>query len=432
MTDIIKKILAEKKQLVENFISLSVLQLANYLLPLVTVPYLVRVLGPENYGHVTFAQAFIQYFVIATDYGFNLSATRKISVYRDNKEKVTSIFSSIMLIKFTFMVISLLLMLFIVFAIAKFKAYWYIYFFSFGIVAGNVFFPTWFFQGMESMKYITVLNVISRLLFTIAIFIFIKTQADFLYVPVFNSMGAILAGILSLLIIFKHFGVYPRKVPVSSVVEELKDGWHAFISTMAISLYTISNTFILGLFTNSTIVGYYSAAEKLIKAVQGLLTPVSQAVYPYISKLAGESREKAIVFIRKTFWLIGAGTLLISLTIFIFAGAIVRLVLGEQYLSSIIVLKILAFLPFIVGLSNVFGIQTMLTFQINKPFSRILIAGGIINIILAVILAPLYNHIGVSISVLTTEIFITVTMFLYLNFKGIKIMAGKIVKQGES
>jgi len=192
---------------------------------------------------------------------------------------------------------------------------------------------------------------------------------------------------------------------------------------VAISLYTTSNTFILGLFTNNTIVGYYAAAEKIIKAIQGLLNPISQTVYPYISKLASESKERALNFIRKLVKIVGGISFVISFSIFIFADFVVNILLGSQYQQSIIVLRILAFLPFIIGLSNIFGIQTMLTFNLKQAFSKILISAGLLNIVLALILAPLYQHIGISIAVLTTEIFVTLSMFFYLKRKGIKIFA---------
>ena len=411
-----------RKRLFSNFLSLSFLQVANYIFPLITLPYLVRVLGPEKFGLIAFAQAFIGYFQILTDYGFNLSATREISIHRDNKEKVSEIFSSVIVIKFFLLLISLLIMSIIVFSFEKFRQDWQIYYLTFGVVLGNVLFPVWFFQGIEKMKYITFLNILTKLIFTVAIFLFVRQASDYLYVPLLNSIGFVVAGVLSLQIVFRGFGVKLYFPKLESLKHQLREGWYIFISTVAISLYTISNTFILGLFTNNTIVGYYSAAEKIIRAVQSLLGPISQTVYPYISKGAVESKEKALNFIRKLVYIIGSGSLFLSLLIFIFATQIVNIILGSQYQQSIVVLRILAFLPFIIGLSNIFGIQTMLNFNFEKAFSNILIFAGIINITLAFIFVPLFKHIGISISVLITEIFITVVMFIYLKLKGVKII----------
>lgn len=412
-----------RKRLAENFISLSALQVVNHLLPLITLPYLVRVLGPEKFGLVSFAQAFIGYFIILTNYGFDLSATREISINRENKAKVSEIFSSVMTAKFLLGIFSFMILAVSLVFIPKFKSDWLIYIFTFGMVLDGILFPVWFFQGMERMKYITFLNITAKAIFTVCIFIFIREAADYVYVPLINSMGYLVAGGLSLRIVSKNFGVRYNLPSIAAIKYQLKEGWYIFISQMATSLYSVSNTFILGLFTDNTIVGYYSAAEKLIRAVKGLLTPISQTVYPYISKLATESKQRTLNFIRKLVVIVGSGSFIISLLIFILATPIVNLVLGSQYQSSIIVLQILAFLPFVVGLSNIFGIQTMLTFNLKKAFSKILVSAGLLNVILAVILAPLYQHIGVSIAVLTTEIFVTLSMFSYLNRKGIKILS---------
>jgi len=417
----------DKKRLFENFISLSVLQGANYILPLITLPYLVRVLGPEKFGLIAFAQAFIQYFNILTDYGFNLSATREIAIHREDKEKVSEIFSAVMIIKFGLLLLSLIILTIIVFSFKKFRQDWLIYYLTFGMVVGQALFPMWFFQGMEKMKYITFLNITAKLIFTVSIFIFVHKVSDYIYVPLINSLGFLVAGGLALWIVYKNFKLIFKYPSLKQLKYQLKEGWYIFISTVAISLYTISNTFILGLFTNNTIVGYYSAAEKLIKAVQGLLAPISQTIYPYISKLVSESKESGIKFIQKITFLIGGISFILSLFIFVFASSIVGIVLGDKYVESVPVLRILAFLPFIIGLSNIFGIQTMLTFNYKKAFSNILICASVINIVLAFILVPFYQHIGISVSVLISEIFVTVAMFLYLQLKGIKILEGKIV-----
>jgi len=417
----------DKRRLLENFLSLSVLQGANYVLPLITLPYLVRVLGPEKFGLIAFAQAFIQYFNILTDYGFNLTATREISIHREDKAKVSEIFSSVMVIKLGLLMVSLVILTVIVFSFKKFCQDWAIYYLTFGKIVGQVLFPVWFFQGMERMKYITFLNITAKLIFTIFIFIFVHKISDYIYVPLLNSLGFLIAGIIALWIVFKDLGLVFKCPNVRQLKHQLKEGWYIFISTVAISLYTISNTFILGLFTNNTIVGYYSAAEKLIKAVQGLLTPVSQTIYPYITKVVSKSKEKGIKFIQKITLLIGGVTFVLSIFIFVFASLIVDIILGNKYVESVPVLRILSFLPFIIGLSNIFGIQTMLTFDYKKAFSNILISASIINIILAFILVPYYQHIGISVSVLISEIFVTVSMFLYLKLKGVRILEGKIV-----
>jgi len=425
----LKNLLATEARgrLFENFFSLSFLQVANYIFPLITLPYLVRVLGPEKFGLISFAQAFTGYFMILTDYGFNLSATREIAIYREDKEKISEIFSSVMVIKFFLFLLSLGIMSGIVFTFEKFRQDWEIYYLTFGMVLGQVLFPIWFFQGMERMKYITFLNILAKLIFTIAIFVFVRKVGDYLYVPLLNSLGFIVAGVLGLWIIFKDFGIEFRMPSWEGIKYQLKEGWYIFISTVAISLYTISNTFILGLFTNNTIVGYYSAAEKIIKAIQGLLGPISQTIYPHVSKLMYESKEYGIKFLRKVTLLIGSFSFVLSLIIFIFADLIVGIVLGSQYTESVIVLRILAFLPFIIGLSNIFGIQTMLTLNFRKAFSNILISASFLNLVLAFILVPSLKHIGISISVLISEIFVTLSMFIFLRSKGIKILEGKIV-----
>lgn len=404
-----------KKRLAENFISLSALQALNYLLPLITLPYLVRILGPEKFGLISFAQAFIGYFIILTDYGFNLSATREVSINRENKEKVTEIFSSVITIKFLLGLLSLSILILMLVLIQKFRTDWLVYLFSFGMVLGNILFPVWFFQGMERMKYITILNIVSKGIFTICIFIFIRMASDYLYVPLINSLGYLVAGGLSLGVVFKKLEVKFAFPTTESIKRQLKEGWYIFVSTVSISLYTTSNTFILGLFTNNTIVGYYSAAEKIVRAVQGLLTPVSQTVYPYISKLATESKKKALGFIRKLVKLVSSGSFVISLLIFIFSAPIVNIVLGSQYQQSIIVLRILAFLPFIIGLSNIFAVQGLYAFNFQWVVPRFVVPISFFHIFLLLTLTHFYSLVGTAIAVIITEILITIFSVKYYS-----------------
>lgn len=410
------------KRITGNIISLFSLQGVNYLLPLITFPYLTRVLGPEKYGLIAFAAAFIVYFQILTDYGFNYSATREISINRDNNEKLSKIFSSVLSAKFLLMILSFILMSMVIFSFDKFKTHWELYYFTFGLVIGNLLLSPWFFQGMEKLRYISLLNIIAGLIFTISIFIFIRESSDFIYVPLINSIGSIIVGILSMKIILKDFNVKLVLPSLRDIKIQLKEGWHIFISTVAISFYTTSNVFILGLFASTVVVGYYSVAEKIVYMALGLINPVSQSIYPHISSVANKSKEDAIGFIKKIAIYMMLFTLFLSVLLLFAAGFILTILAGPQYYSSIIVLQILSFIPLMVGLSNIFGIQTMLTFNYKRAFSSITIVSSLLNIILALILVPIYQEIGTSVAFLVTETLVTSSMYFYLRKKGIKLI----------
>lgn len=420
--------MSDTKRLISNFLSLSSVQIANYILPLITVPYLVRVLGPEKFGLIAFSQAFISYFSLLTDYGFNLSATREVSIYRDNTEKISDIFFSVMFIKTLIMSISFISLCIIVFTIAKFSEEWLLYLITFGQVFGAVLFPAWFLRGIERMKEIAVLNLITKAIFTVAIFIFIRSRSDYLILPLINAVSSLIAGVLGLWIILHKIAIPLKPPSLNEIRHQLRDGWHVFVSTVAISLYTTSNTFILGIFTNNTIVGYYSAGEKIIRAALNLLGPLSQTIYPHISKLASESREAALNFLRNLIKLVGGITFVLSVSILFLSSLISNIILGYQYKESIPVIRILSFLPFIVGLSNIFGIQIMLNFGMKRLFTRILVIASMINIILAIVLVKPFQHIGISISFLVTEIFITSFMAYSLQKKDFRLLDLKIQK----
>jgi PST family polysaccharide transporter len=412
----------EKKRLLSNFFSLSVLQGANYILPLVTVPYLVRVLGAEYYGLLAFATATVAYFQIFTDYGFNLTATREISIHREDKEKVTEIFSSVMIIKFILMLLSFLLLTILVFSFEKFRKDALVYFLSYGAVVGKVLFPVWFFQGIERMKYITYINIGSRLLFTIAIFIFVQEKSDFYMVPLLSSLGTIIGGAYALYFIRKNFDLKFAFQKTETLIYYIKDSSYIFISNIAVSLYTISTTFILGIFTNNIMVGYFAIADKLINALKQLIIPISQALYPYISKKANISKKLALRIVKKLFIVLVPISSFISLFFFIYSKEIIIFIFSTQAIDSIIIFQILAIIPTLVVLDTLFGTLVMLVFKHNKAYSKIIFSAGIINILLLILLIPFFQAIGAAISVLLVEVYITLRIIFYTEINGLNII----------
>lgn len=412
----------EHQRLMENIFSLSLLQGANYILPLLTVPYLVRVLGPGKYGLINFAQAFVQYFIMLTDYGFVLSGPREISINRNNFKKMNECFNSIMFIKTAFMLISFIILIATIYIFPKFTMDYQVYLAAFLLVIGNALFPLWFFQGIEQMKYISFFNISSKIISTLLIFVFVRTQADYIYVIIINSISSILIGILAIQLIFRKFSIQFRIPPKEVLYKEIKQGWILFLSMNAVNIQAASNTFILGLFSTPVVVGYYTAAETVVRAVTGVFQPISQAVYPHISKLMIQSKEVAIHFIKKVLLIIGLVTLIASICLFLLAGPLVHFALGDKFLSSIIVIRILSFLPFITGVSGVLGVQTMLNLNMNKAFSNILIIASVLNILLALLFVFKFAEIGIASSRMIADVFITLSMYYYLKRKGINLL----------
>lgn len=419
--EIIKSTISKNKVLFKNFSSLSILQIANYIFPLITFPYLVRVLGPDGFGLVAFATAFVSYFGVLTDYGFNLSATREISINRNNPVKLNQIFNSVISVKIILFFVASIIVLPIVFGFSKFSTNYEIYLISFVSVLGTTFFPIWFFQGVEKMGFITVINVVVKAIWVILIFLLINNPSDILLLVALNSFSSILIGIIGLISVNIYFNISYRFAEFIEIKYQFNEAWHYFISSVSISLYTISNVFILGLFANNTVVGYFSAADKIRQAVQNLTSISGRTIFPYLSSEFKKSKETAINFLTKYTKIGGTFTFFISLILLLFAEDLVRIILGTSYTESILLLRIISFLPFIIFLSNVAGIQTMLNLGFKREFANIIIIAGILNLILSFILVPKYFEIGTAVAVVTTELFVTIQMVSFLRKNNIHV-----------
>lgn len=393
----------DKKRLLSNFFSLSVLQGANYILPLITLPYLVRVLGVEYFGLLAFATATVTYFSILTDYGFNLTATREISIHRDDKAKVIEIFSSVMSIKVILMFVSLLLLTILVFSFEKFSKDALVYFLTFGTVVGQVLFPVWFFQGMERMKYITYLNILSKVIFTIAIFVFVQGQSDFYLVPLLNSIGFLVAGIWSLYLVKKEFGVRFELQTVDTIKHHLVEGWDIFVSMVFSSIYRSSNIIILGLLTNNTIVGYYSIAEKVVKTLQTLQNVVGNTLFPYLSKKFSITNKSFFDLNKRFFKFIFLIYFSLSLITMFSSEYIIYILMGEFNEIAILNLQIMSFVILVGGFNYYYGILGLVSMNYKKDFSRYIIITGLFNLLFCIVSVYLYPNYGASISMIISE-----------------------------
>jgi PST family polysaccharide transporter len=268
------------KKIIGNFSYLAILQIFNMILPLITYPYLIRVLGAELYGRIIFSQAIMSYFSVVINFGFNISATKDIAQNQNNKQKISEIISSVLTIQFFLWFFCFISMIIMINIIPSLKENQLLYIFSFGITFNELLFPVWYFQGIEKMKFITYINLIIRILFLILIFIFIRNQFDYLLVPLFNALGNFIGGVVSLAIIFLghklSFKIYPFKI----LKKYLTNSFYLFISKIEILIKDKSIIIILGVFFNKTIVSHYDIASKLVNLFITLYQIIPTVILP--------------------------------------------------------------------------------------------------------------------------------------------------------
>jgi PST family polysaccharide transporter len=243
-------------------------------------------------------------------------------------------------------------------------------------------------------------------------------------VPLFTSLGSILAGVVSLCIIFTRFKIRIVLPTLREIGEQLKEGWNVFISMISVSLITTSNTFILGFFATNEVVGYFSAGEKIINLASRAFNPILVAVYPHIAKIADAAKDMAVKKLRKIFVMVMLLSFAVFTGIFIFSGPIVGIVLGPKFEPSMTIVRILSPLAFVVPVAYIFANLGLLPFSLDRYFAKIYILGGILNTVLLLTLLYLVKAgaAGVAFSLLITQVTITILMYIVLRHHGINIV----------
>lgn len=381
----------DKKKLFNNFFSLFIVEGLNYIFPLITFPYIIHTIGIEKFGLLSFAAAFIAYPALLVIYGLDLSGAREVASSKNSIRKLSIILSSIMLTRILLMLFSLLLTLVVVFSFDRFAKDWPVYLVTFGSIIGTIAFPVWFFQGIEKMKFITYLSLGSRVLYMISIFIFVQSEEDFLYVPLFNFLSLFIIGVISLVVIYREFGVsflVPRK---KYITLQFYKGWYLFISHFSINLFTGLNMIILGLVSSNLIVGYYALADKVVTIIVSLFSPVNQALYPHVVQLVKKSREASIAFVEKIFKYMFLASTLMLLFFVLFSKIIFGFVFGKDSLNALPVFYILSALIIIRPLAGWVYNVVLISFKQEKYFVKMFLTAAVVNIIIIAILLPWFG-----------------------------------------
>lgn len=397
------------KVLFSNFAYLSLLQVAGYVFPLITMPYLARVIGPSGFGKIAFASAIMVWIQTIADWGFNYTATRDVAKHRDNIEKVSKIFSTVLIARCVLVLLSFGVLCFLVVFIHEFRDNAAVIFVTFLMVPGHVLFPDWFFQAMERMKYITMLNIISKLFFTIAVFVFIKDKNDYILQPLFVSLGFVVSGFIALYYIFVKWKVMFVFPGIKEVFVTIKKSTDVFINNLMPNLYNSFSVVLLGMFAGPVSNGIYDAGKRFVVILTSLLSVLSRVMFPYLVRKQDKHGLYANISLIISF--------LCSLFLFVFAPFIIRVFFGEHFVESIVVLRIISFVVFFVVMSSVYGTNYLIVKGFDYVLRNITAVASLIGFVIAFPLIYYFSYVGAALTYFISSMLLGLGCMVYVKCK---------------
>lgn len=385
----------------KNIILLVFVQVSNYIFPLLTLPYLMRVLGSQNFGLLVMAQAWIQYAIVFSDYGFNLSATRAIAISVGDETKINKIYTKTMAAKFFLVLLSYFAILSYG-AYCEFDSFFMLILISSLSLIGSLLFPVWLFQGLEKMDGIVWSSTLAKILAMVLTFSLVRNENDLLYAAFVQSLGLFLSGVISYIYIHIYKIARITNISFVEIGGSLKDGFDLFVSNVFVSVYTTLNVLIVGFFINSSVAGFFSAADKLRYAAQGLLSPVQQALFPRVSFFVnrGMNLKEMLIKYGYKFILLGFS---ISVGIALIGYPLSPIYFGYGYESASLMLLMMSPVPFIVSIGVVFGQWWLIACNRSNIIRKIYMYVGFLHILTCVVFIKYIGEFGVVLAQILTE-----------------------------
>ncbi|WP_333662913.1 oligosaccharide flippase family protein [Chishuiella changwenlii] len=409
-----RKLLKKNQKILDNFFSLILLNVVNYVFPIIIIPILITRLGVENYGIYILSFTILSYLNLIVQYGFNFSATSKIAKKQNDQKLLSETYTSVTVIRLFFSFIITLGLIF--FGLISNKDIT-IYLFGIGIFWGQGLIPVWLFQGLEKMRYITIVNTFVRLITFVLIFVSIKTEKDVNYLMLIQSLSFFIGAFISILLVKYQLKINFVTPNLDLIKHDLKEGKTLFLSTIGMNLYRESNIVILGVMTGYVTVGLYAPAEKLIKGIQSFTNVIITALFPHFGNLLEKEKENGI----KIFYKIGnlLSLLFISISSFMIFSAsfIISKYIGPNNEQTILDFKILSIVILFGGLNYYYGVVGMINFNQASLFNKLVWISGLIGIFLSVILSFFMADIGAAIAMVIAE-FVLLGLIVYsLKFR---------------
>ncbi|AWV85093.1 oligosaccharide flippase family protein [Acinetobacter radioresistens] len=401
----------EVKRLLENFFSLSILKLINAILPFVTLPYLIKVLGFQQYGAIVLSLSLIAYFQAVTDYGFNLSSTREIARHRHSNNQLSYIYSKTIISKIILLILSLICLFALILFIPQFKNDSLVYSLMCLILIGQTLFPEWFFRGIEKMRYITILDLITKTSFTAGVFFLIKKPTDYWMYPLIYGIGSILVSIFSHILIFKKYRIYITLINLNRIFINLKINFSLFINQFMPNLYNNTTTFLVGFLLGNNAAGIFGAIRQIVNILGVFNSIVSMVIFPYLAR----KKEKFYLFSK--FYLFGFFTLTLLI---IFLHPLIFNWIGLYGNNVSLIFIVLSVGIFFIATYSLYSTNFLILRGYDKLVMRNTFFISIVGLITSYPLIKFFGVLGGALNIAIAQLVMGLTAYIYyLKFKQI-------------
>jgi polysaccharide transporter len=396
------------KIILRNICMIYIVNLAKMILPLITLPYLARVLTTGCYGEVAYITALMRYVQLFIDFGFMLSATKDIALSIHNKKEVGFITGNIIVAKVILSIISFLVILYLSITDKIVNNNIAFTILSFMVCFLSIFLLDFVFRGFEKMKIIAVRFVLMKLIATVFTFAFIKNDADIIWIPILDIIGSLVAIIL----VWKEFNKFKINLTYGKfriIYSKIKESFIYFASSMSVTIFTIFNTIVVGRFFSIEDVAYWSICLQLLCGVQALYTPVIDGIYPYMVKKKDVSILKRSIKIFMPLVSVGC------IFTFFIADDVLNIIGGSKYIYAADILRCLIPVMFFGFLSMLFGWPTLGAINKQKEttkttlFTAVMQMGGLILLIMSDSL----TLVNIAVLRSITEFILFITRFGY-------------------
>lgn len=404
-----------KNRYVKNSLWLYALNFLQMLISLFTFPFITRVLGSEKYGFFNIAFNLISYMQIIIEYGFNYTGTRLTA--KAKKSEYSTIYSRILCCKIVLLGVCILL----VFAICNFSSYdrsiCLCLYIMITALIGMAMQQTWFFQGIQNMKFITIINVIARVISVALIFALIRSPEHVYLYSFLYSCIYLISGIFSLIICYRVFHLRFYIKEMSHFFYSLKSGFNLFLTSAMAKAIVTFGSLLVGIYVTSSEVGVYYAITKIPNVIIFMFAPINQVMYPYFSSKFEENKDVALLNLKRLMCIILPAVAAFGLIIIVESKKIIGILCGQEYIVGYRYLYFLIPWAFFNIVNNFLGVQNLVARGYEKVYRKIYSVYCVFSIILNLLVVGKYGCMGACVCLLVSEAFFSVLLYIYYKFK---------------